>query len=295
MTRLADGRPVAITTAYGDEQVLVWDTSGNRIASCTAHIRGASEIATTRLNGQAVAITTSDSVAVVWDVETGEGIDAFTDHTAPISAIATTTLDRRPVAITTSRSETIVWDVESRKPIHTFTAFMTEARDIAAATLPNKQAVAVTTSKDQQRVNVWDVATGALRCAFTEHTAPVSAVAVTRLADEQAVAVTSDIHGRAFVWDVRTGSHVRTLTRYTGRIPGHPGMVYAVATTRLTDGRAVAIATEDLIVWDLETGQLLQPELDLPGASRTVAATADGLIVGYDDSDIAFMTWNFSS
>ncbi|MET9002064.1 WD40 repeat domain-containing protein [Amycolatopsis sp. NPDC004169] len=205
-------------------------------------------VACASLNDRPVAVTArDDSIAIVWDIATGNEITTFTRHTSSVLAVACCILDDRPVAVTAGHDKTArVWDLATGDQIITFSRHTDWVAAVACIQLDGRP-VAVTAGRDNT-ARVWDLKTGNEITTFTRHTDAVAATACTQL-DGRPVAVTTDHDNTARVWDLKTGNEITTFTRHTNS-------VLAVACTEL-DGRPVAVTAgrdNTARVWDLKTG-----------------------------------------
>ncbi|MEV5902361.1 SAV_2336 N-terminal domain-related protein [Streptomyces sp. NPDC052127] len=124
---------------------------------------------------------------------------------------------------------------------------------------------ALSSSSDDGRVRVWDLATGTERAVLAGLTGAVLSVATIDI-DGRPHAVTGSDNGTVRVWDLGTSSRRATLT-------GHADQVLSVATTDI-DGRPLAVTGSDdgrAGVWDLTTGAL---HATLAGHTGAVLAVA---------------------
>ena len=90
------------------------------------------------------------------------------------------------------------------------------------------------------------------------------------------------------VWDLETGSELRTLA-------GHTAWVRGVAVT--ADGRRAVSASDDktLKVWDLETGSELRTLAGHTAGVMGVAVTADGRRAVSASDDQTLKVWDLES
>ncbi|MGW5386526.1 caspase family protein [Nocardia sp. NPDC003963] len=146
------------------------------------------------------------------------------------------------------------WQVRWATGAHTHTAhratFIGHTKGVAAlaCTFLDNRPVAVTASRDDTTVRVWDLTTGTEHSELTGHTTPVRAVACTYLHDRP-IAVTGGSDGTVRVWDLASGVEQFALA-------GHNDAVRAAACT-LLHGRPVAVTgggDGSVRVWDLSTG-----------------------------------------
>jgi len=101
-------------------------------------------------------------------------------------------------------------------------------------------------------------------------------------------AVSASMDGTLKVWDLETGSELRTLE-------DHTDSVFAVAVTR--DGKRAVSASRDrtLKVWDLETGSVLRTLEDHSGPVSGVALTPDGKRAASASDDKTVKLWDLET
>jgi WD40 repeat protein len=142
-------------------------------------------------------------------------------------------------------------------------------------------------------MQVWDLINDVLIAPLAGHDGKVLAVACTEL-DGRAVAVTAGEDRTVRVWDLTTGTEVRSP------ISGHDGTVHAVTCTEL-NGRTVAItgcADGKTRVWDLTNRR--STGSPLTGHSAAVRALAYGTVGGHDvavtgGDDQTVRVWDLAS
>ncbi|GIG64860.1 WD40 repeat domain-containing protein [Phytomonospora endophytica] len=270
-------------------------TSCPPLGNIGGHTGWVSTVATTVLDGRAVAVTASgDKTVRVWDLSTGEQVGApWTGHTNGVRTVALSVLDGREVVVSGGDDETIrVWDLASGKPVGE--PLHLHADSVQALAVGERQGrrVVVTGCYDHT-VRVWDLETREeVMAPFREHTGPVYTVA-TAVLDGRWVAVTGGgpaVH----VWDLETGEPVgKPFT-------AHTGYVGAIAVGELPGGQAVVISggyQTTTRVSDLATGLPVGtfPRPDhLEGAAITVV---DGRIVAVlcVDEEPAVQLWDLAT
>jgi hypothetical protein len=254
----------------------------------TGHTGLVSGVATATLDGQPIAVSTSDDKTLrIWDLHTHQQIGTpLTGHTGTVRGVATTTLDGRPVAISAGGDDTVrVWDLHTHQQLGAPLTGHTSAVFGVATTTLDGRPVAISASNDDT-LRVWDLHTHRqLGDSLTGHTGPVDAVTTTTL-DGQPIAISASADSTVRIWDLRTHRQLGAP------LTGHTSAAIAIATTEL-DGRPVAVsagADTTVRIWDLRTHRQLGTPLT--GHTSTVDAvtttTLDGqpiaVSAGYDAS-----------
>ncbi|MFI2433056.1 WD40 repeat domain-containing protein [Streptomyces sp. NPDC018693] len=307
-TAVVDGRPVAVTGSW-DHTVRVWDLTTHRQIGepLTGHTGWVETVAAAVLDGRPVAVTGGghpDATVRVWDLTTRQQIGKpYTGHSVSVEAVAAAVVDGRPVAVTAESGGTArMWDLDE---VHTGlrnTPDALHSRTIrAAAVTAVGERTLMLTGGEEQKVTVWDPATG--RTAGDDlggpYPGPIRAI-TTLLVDGQPIAVTGSartlqmrqlttgellreesanrdylalathtVKGKPVVL-AAVHTWLRVIDPETGRarrLP-HPATVTAVTTGHL-DGRPVAITTTDqhtIHTWDLTTKKPLTPAYTRPTA-----------------------------
>lgn len=295
---LRDGGPAVvavIATALPDHRVVVTaaDVSGT---ICTWDLITREPVGAPLFAGSGMALglatasvgqlvlglaTGRDSGLRLWDLSTGIPIgERLTGHprAQPSStgtllggpAISTAVLDNQDVAITGDGDGLLLWDLRNRVPIdRRLTGNDGKVRSLGVIRMMDGRVVAV--AGGNSAVRVWDLSrNGPLGEPLAGHNGSVEAVAMVESADGAAIAVSGSRDQTVRIWDVSGG------TLSGGQLFSQPtGVVEAVATARLPDGRAATISCNGNVVqiWDLEHGEPLTPPLTGHDSSvRSVAA-----------------------
>ncbi|MEZ0073799.1 caspase family protein [Planotetraspora sp. GP83] len=243
----------------------------------TGHTGAVLTIATTTLNGRAIAVTGSrDNTVRMWDLTTRTQLGKpLTGHTSWVNAVATGELgDGRPIAVTGGGDGTVrVWDLTTRTQFGKRLAGHTSGVKALAVGRLDGRPIAVTGGSDLT-VRVWDLTTRTqLGDPLTGHTSSIRALAIGEL-DGRPIAVTAGKDTTLRLWDLQT------RTPIGGPLTGHTTKVNAVATGEL-DGRPIAVTagTDGVVhVWDLERRTLIGPPLT--GYAAPVYAAAIGMLEG---------------
>ena len=145
--------------------------------------------------------------------------------------------------------------------------------------LPTKPPEALTFSADaliiasahENRIYVWDTATGTAFAMLDKHPDAIKAIA---LSPDSTKLATAGGDWIVRVWEVRTG-------KYISSFQGHSGAVNAVAFS--PDGKILATAGTTLRLWDAETGVLLNADEEDLGSIDHLAFSPDGKILASSD------------
>lgn len=155
-----DARPHAVIASFGGA-VRVWDlTSGVRCRTIrSAGPLKAMKIAMIGDRAHAVAASLNGRVQV-WDLATGICQHTLTGHNHAVNAVAVTSVDGRPHLVTSSEDRTVrVWDLTTGGCRHILTGHSGPVDQAAIVTLDSR-AYALTTSRRDDTLRVWDVLAG---------------------------------------------------------------------------------------------------------------------------------------
>ncbi len=171
-----------------------------------------------------------------------------------------------------------IWDLAFAEPIQTIALPESEkiiGLDAAARRL-------VTASQD--RVNLWDTASGA-KVRVLRSGAASSEAMLTGDKSSLFIERRSDLTTRLELWNLDSGSKTAQFD-----VAGVPALVAIDA-----HGRHVAIADFDraVRVWDLEAAELLG-QFDLPAQPGTISLSADGSALGVVYPNVGMSLWKVS-
>lgn len=249
-----------------DSTVRVWRT-GTELRDQDGHSHMVTGLATANAGKSAVSAS-YDRTLKLWDLETGSQVCTFTGHSGPVISVTVSPDGHR--ALSASEDNTLkLWDLGNATELHTLAGHAAPVIDVAFTSDGNK---AVSTAYDKT-VIVWDLQNGTKLHTLSGHGGPavfvvtpagvevldmhtatefpmigrslsVAHVAVTP-DDRQAISACCDKTLK--VWDIATGTELRSLA-------GHTGWVSAVAVTN--DGSKTVSGSFDktIKVWDLQTG-----------------------------------------
>jgi WD40 repeat protein len=186
-----------------------------------------------------------ETIARVWDVQTGKELMQLKGHTGSISCLAWSGDGKR--ILTGSVDQSIrLWDASNGKELKAIEKAHTRWLHSVLFSPDGKKAVSCGNDKD---VVVWDLETG------KEHKRMTQAAPVRGLAwmPEGKQLVTAGFDGSVRILDVETGKEVRAMRR------GHlPRAAWFVAVS--PDGKRIASSGADAKVrlWDAATGKQLK-------------------------------------
>jgi WD40 repeat protein len=240
-------------TGHGDGVlVLAVSPDGKRVVSGAAH-RGA------------------DTVARVWDVETGKELLQLKGHTGPVHGLAWSK-DGKHILSGGGDSTVRVWDAKTGKSLQTINVGINV--QFVALTPDGKKAISC---GSERMVRVWDLESGKQTADNEDNTAAVRSVVV--LPDGKRF-VSLGFDGRVRLIDLGTGKLIRTMD--VAHVPG--GAWFGSASP---DGKTLATSGGDKMVrlWDVETGKQLKEFSGHTEGVHAIAFSANGrrlISGGYD-------------
>ena len=169
-------------------------------------------------------------------------------------------------------------------PTHPRLVSQIEHRQPVNAIALSRDGSLLATGSDDQKVVLWDVASGRKIRPLSGHTESVRAVALDHqsVAAKRCVSVGSD--KAAIVWDVASGKRLHTLR-------GHDGTVTSVEVGPHNQYVLTGAADGKAILWDLESGTLIR-EFPHGDWVRAVAFSSDGKRVATACSDRSATVWD---
>ncbi len=277
------GRPV-IVSGGDDGAVRVWDLESGEpaLSPLTGHNREVESVAVGVRQGRPVIISSSrDETVRVWDLESGEpALNPLTYHGATgisqVSTVAVGVRQGRPVIISGCGGKLQVWDLESGELVlGPFHGHNVEVRAVAVGVRQGRPVI-VSGGYDGA-VRVWDLESGEPALSpLTGHNAGVRAVAMSTRHGRAVIVAGSGGDGKVRVWDLETGEPA------LGPLTGHTAGVHTVA-VGVRHGRPVIVSgsrDRTVRVWDLEAERHATLRIELQHSVRSVAVTADGLVIG---------------
>jgi WD40 repeat protein len=250
----SDGR--RIVSVSDNKTVKVWDVeSGSLLRTLSGHTDSVNSAAFGP-DGRRIVSTSDDKTLKLWDTESGGLLRTLSGHTGWVYS-ATFSPDGQCIVSTASDKTVKVWDVESGNLLRTLSG---HTKFVKSATFsPDGRRIASVSSDGTTRL--WDVETGREINSLLSY--------VDSLHDPFASVTTFSPDGRRIVsvlgstvkvWDVESGSLLRTLSGHTSRVGS--------AAFSLDGGRIVSTSGDGTVkVWDVESGNLLRT---LSGHTRFV-------------------------
>jgi WD40 repeat protein/serine/threonine protein kinase len=186
----------------------------------------------------------TSTLAVMWDVQTGERLRDFIGHTNVVVAVAASPDGR--TALTGSADLSVrLWDLETGLELQRFTGHDDWVFDVVYSP-DGRRAISGSTD---HTARVWDLMPGNLVQQFKMTDLP--AVHAATISADGSLALSGHEEGVIVLWDTATGQPVRRLTSDT---PAHSAAVYTVAFS--PDGKLAASGDLDghVCLWDVATG-----------------------------------------
>jgi tRNA A-37 threonylcarbamoyl transferase component Bud32/uncharacterized protein with WD repeat len=207
-------------------------------------------------DGTRLASGALDGEITVWDVTTGDMLQANEEHALGVSGMAWSP-DGRLIASSSTDARVIIWDPSTGEPV-------------VEPVSPGESVWAVAWSPDGTllasgshtgSVDLWNTATGELVASLEAHTRPVGSVA---WSPDGTLLASASRDGSVIVWDAVKGEPLRTFSE---------GVVELLSVAWSPDGERLAAGARDqtITVWDAETGAR---ELKLAGGTGEVDGVA---------------------
>lgn len=185
---------------------------------------------------------------------------------------------RYAVARATQSDSARIWDLAFADPVRAIA--LPESEVLIGLNATARRLVTAT----QDRVNLWDTATGDRVMVIPVGTGSISAV-LTPDRTHLFVERRGDIESRLELWDLDNGKLAAEVV-----VAGVPALVAIDAA-----GSRVAIADFDRAVriWDFQTSELLG-QFDLPAQPGTIDLSADGSMLGVVYPNVGLSIWSVS-
>ncbi len=233
----------------GKESSWVFDLAGTELCAMKGHHDGL-EYSVWSPDGKTIATHGKDRLIRLWDSKTGAEQGVLKGHTTQISSTCFSPDGARLASGggsslgNPSHPEVKLWEVAAQREIRSFQGIRGRGASVVVFSTDGKLLAA----SDGGAARVWEVDTGKQLKGFEgAHSDGVNGLAFSP--DSRRLA-TAGADGLAIVWDVSSGTQVRTLR-------GHTGMVFGPGFD--PDGRRLVTGSTDstLRVWDLETARSL--------------------------------------
>jgi len=278
------------TEIAGADELGVWDAQSG------------AEITRLPASGAAIAFSPDSRYVVsggpspmrLWDLTNGAEMRRF-ETALPVFGIAISPDGTHLLAATAALMspnpqpcDFFVFDVPTGQTIHSFGIAADETDEfgcvIWASPLFSRDGRAVLTGVDE-RVIIWDIATGTRLRTFGGHSASVSSIAISP--DGHSV-LSGDINGQVILWDMDSAQETR-------RMGGHDAIVSDVVFS--PDGHSALTSSEDgsCILWDLATGEARRSYASTDSIVESVDISSDGHMVLAYEAGGQIVVWEFTS
>ena len=249
-----DGNTIA--TGGNDDPVRLWDVNTERhIKTLTGHT-GSVESVSFSPDGNTIATGGNDNTVHLWAVNTGRHINTLIGHTDSVNSVSFSP-DGNTIATGGNDNTVRLWDVNTGRHVKTLTdvkSLMTVLTfdgdeivgEYVSGTMDDDEIVLIVDGSEET-FDTFDLeeATIIVHRESEVHTDSVNSVCFSP--DSKTIASGGD-DDTVRLWDVNTGTHIKTLT-------GHTGEVSSVSFS--PDGSTIASGGDDNTVrlWDADTGR----------------------------------------
>ena len=177
-----------------------------------------------------------------WDVKTGRLLHTIYGHTSLVDKVAFSP-DGRTLA-SNDTAFIYLWDARTHRLLHTLSGHTSNAIDIAFSS----DGRLLATASYDQRVLLWDVATGGLLREFK-----TDAISGLAYSPDGRIATRYDLGNTLNLWRATTGRHLQTLQALQ-EAGGVTSITFSPNGDILASGEWAGV----LSLWDTRTGRLLQ-------------------------------------
>jgi parallel beta-helix repeat protein len=281
-----DGRLLASGSGYYDKTIKLWDVaSGSLVRTLEGHASGVYSVAFSP-DGRLLASGSYKEIKL-WDVATGREVRTLTGHSESVWSVAFSP-DGRLLASGSYDKTIKLWDVTSGSLVRTLTGHTGSVYSVAFS--PDGRLLA--SGSYDKTIKLWEVASGREVRTLSGHTSWVNSVAFSpdgRLLASGSCGQRDSggvcIQGEIKLWDVASGSLVRTLTG--------PDSVLSVAFS--PDGRLLASGSyKEIKLWDVASGREVRTLSGHTSWVNSVAFSPDGRLLASGSDDETIKLWDIS-
>jgi WD40 repeat protein len=275
-----DGQTLVTVT---DRKAALWNLSNNELIYVSNHPNWVNSVAFSP-DGKYFVTGGDDSMARIWDAETGQLKRALVGHTRAITSIAFS-LDGRYVITGSLDGTARLWNADLQNSRGILRGHTNTITDVAVS--PDGKSI-VTGGWDADLNNsykLWDVQTGKSTNALIGHTWLSSSVSFSK---DGRYVLTGSGDGSVRIWDAATGAPVQTIQVTEGQ--------WVNSATFSPDGKYVLAGgdTNTATLWDAQTGENLLT-LEHPAAVSSVAISPDGKLALTACGDSNLRLWDLQT